>query len=123
MAFPSFDRDQDQRHLLRLCALSQLIMADARHEDESDDLTAAESDADAVLDMPRDVLLAIMQLLSVRERFVFALTARANWSLLHSPELWERVVSAIECLVCRFAFPPLLCLNSRIVGAAIASLL
>ena len=90
----------------RAVALSACAMAvaptrlpDGRHDDVSDVLTTAESDADAVLDMPRDVLLAIMQLLSVRERFVFALTARANWSLLHSPELWERVVSAIECFV------------------------
>ena len=47
---------------LSACTMAVALtrLPNGRHDDESDDLSTAKSDADAVLDMPRDVLLAIM---------------------------------------------------------------
>ena len=63
-------------------------------DNESEDIAGAASAEDIFEVMPDEVLLAIMRdYLTARDRFVFALAAREGWRLLHSPELWEHVVS------------------------------
>ena len=65
---------------------------------ESQDIAGAATSVEDIFEvMPDEVLLAIMRdYLTARDRFVLGMAAREGWRLLHSPELWEHVVSECE---------------------------